>query len=286
MPDISANARATIAADERDRPPARDAGWPGWAASTRRTAQRHHDRARRRSPSVGSGSKVQPNSRFAGVGRLGRCRRRGPRPGRRRASQADGDGAASRRCGRRDRAMRIGRIVARTGAASRATGADARDAPGIMAAVRPRAAHARPTPHRRGAPGPAPAAPVEDTGCRAPQARAPPAKGWSFLGGARAPPIVVVAALYVTGAGARIVESLYPPVAVTEQGAHDPRALQHRLPDRGRDLLPRRRPDRLDGHRATGASRPTPTSRPRPTATTSPRSSGPSSRRSSSRSCS
>ncbi len=45
----------------------------------------------------------------------------------------------------------------------------------------------------------------------------PTRQGLVFLGGLVAA-AVVVATLYVTGAGARIVESLYPPVAVTEQG--------------------------------------------------------------------
>ena len=48
--------------------------------------------------------------------------------------------------------------------------------------------------------------------------------------------------------GEPIVPSLYPPIAVTEQGAHDPRPVHDRLPHRGRDLLRRRRPDHLDGH--------------------------------------
>ena len=45
----------------------------------------------------------------------------------------------------------------------------------------------------------------------------PTRQGLVFLGGLVAA-AVVVATLYVTGAGARIVESLYPPAAVTEQG--------------------------------------------------------------------
>ena len=57
------------------------------------------------------------------------------------------------------------------------------------------------------------------------------------------------------------------------------RPVRHRVLHRGRDLLPRRGPDRLHGRSATGASRPTTSCRRRPTATTSSRSSGRSSRR-------
>src|SRR5689334_1147393 len=66
MPDNRANAIASI-------PPAnatlrrRGTGFDGWRALTRRTAQVHHDRTTRM-PSVGSGSNVQPSSRFWSVG--------------------------------------------------------------------------------------------------------------------------------------------------------------------------------------------------------------------------
>src|SRR5690349_22006658 len=45
----------------------RGTGFDGWSAFTRRTAQIHQDTATRM-PSVGSGSNVQPSSRFWSVG--------------------------------------------------------------------------------------------------------------------------------------------------------------------------------------------------------------------------
>ena len=209
----------------RSRPSAGAApGWPGWAAFTRRTAHDHQPSAtaiasvgqRLERPAEQQDRERRRLRRGRAVGR----RRRRPRPARPPGTtMRDGD-AARRPIGRASRG-----IVARTGASGHRAPMRApqtNDATTLRVSWprSDRRAPTRPSPTSARRPVPVLAALAEDLDVELPRRaplhhRARRSSCWCA--------IIVVGVVASPGwsavAARRIVESLYPPIAVTDQGA-------------------------------------------------------------------
>ena len=228
-----------------------------------------------------------------------RGRRLGRAPGRGRATPRRGQRASDRRRARGRRAdatdrARRSRLIARHASHERPTAVVAlrrRTAPATRETRALRVEWPRFGPARSTAPAVSPVA--------APRPRRAPSSRTLMSSSRRSRPSQTAIFALAVGAAAHrrdphrcwigvnvlpaagVLDGLYPPIAVTTQGAEIRQPVRHRLPDRGRDLPRGRGADHLDGHPLPAQARRRRRCRRRPTATTSPSSSGRSSRRSS-----